>query len=1150
MLRTRASRRRLVRRPTRASVRLLLAVVSLVTISSPVLGAPGEVISKQKISATTGGLGAVLSNGDRFGISAAGLGDVDGDGIADLAVAADRDDDGVGDAGAVFVLFLNQNGTVAGRQKISATTGGFSGSLASGDQFGSQIAALGDLDGDGISELAVGAENHGDGGAARGAVWILFPASDGTVAAETKISDLVGGVTPDLADGDHFGMPTALGDLDGDGTTELAVGSWGDAGSGADTGAVWILFLLPDGRVHHVQKIASAAGGFTGVVTAGDRFGASTAGIGDLDGDGVPDLVVGADLDAAGGMDRGAVWVLFLNDDGRVKAHQKIDGTQGGFGGTLFDGDRFGRQLARLGDVNGDGHPDVAVGAAGRDGGGSDRGAVWVLFLDDDGTVVGETEIGADTGGFGSGLGDGDFLSGATALGDLDGDGVTELAVGAPLDDDGGLDRGAVYVLYLDGSMAICGDGVLDPGEACDDGNGQSRDGCDSTCAIEDELRLFGTAASSGVLSVDVSGVIRDTAVSIGDGPTLLAQRLATGINLDGVLMAAGVSAQAEANRVVTNGIFRSGTLDAEATSLSVAPGRVLGEAKISDTAGGFAGVLDDFDLFGTALAPLPDLDGNGVADLAVGTGSDDDGGAGRGAVWILFLNGDGSVASHQKISDTEGGFTGVLDDDDGFGGAVASLGDLDGDGVGDLAVGAFQDDDGGDRRGAVWILFLNPDGTVDHHRKISDTTGGFGGVLDDGDQFGDSVASLGDLDLDGVGDLAVGAVFDDDGGDARGAVWILFLMADGSVRSHQKISDTAGGFTGVLDDIDQFGGAVAGIGDLDGDRNVDLAVGADSDSDGGAFRGAVWILFLNADGTVAEHQKLSDLEGGFRGVLDDGDLFGRSVSAVGDLDGNGVPDVAVGAESDDDGGVGRGALWLLFLAADGTVSSHQKISDVQGGFSSGLDDGDLFGRSAASLGDLDFDGVAEMAVAAVSDDDGGDVRGAVWILSLDGAAAAFCGDSVRVGSEACDDANGISGDGCYATCDFEDEIEITGTGQGGEIQVVISGVLAVATTSPGESAASVAQALADEANGSAALATAGISAVAIDGRLITNGLYQFVQNTDPGLTVPEPGLATALAIAGLVLAGRSRRGPTSAPQPRKSPPGRAPVSTPARLVT
>ena len=303
-------------------------------------------------------------------------------------------------------------------------------------------------------------------------------------------------------------------------------------------------------------------------------------------------------------------------------------------------------------------------------------------------------------------------------------------------------------------------------------------------------------------------------------------------------------------------------------------PGWVLSHQKISDTEGGFTGILDDSDIFGRSVAALGDLDGDGVGDLAVGAFFDDDGGANcgtppncqRGAVWILFLNPDGTVKSHQKISDTEGGFTGTLHDGDIFGVSVAGLGDLDGDQVADLAVGAYGDDDGGTDYGAVWVLFLNTNGTVKSHQKISDTAGGFTGILDvPGESFGTSVASLGDLDGDGVGDLAVGARNDDDGippsGDNRGAVWILFLNPDGTVKSHQKISNTEGGFTGTLDNADLFGTSVASLGDLDGDGKTDLAVGAYGDDDGGGARGAVWVLFLdgvpscpgdaNGDGTV-----------------------------------------------------------------------------------------------------------------------------------------------------------------------------------------------------------------------------------------------------------------------------------------------------------
>jgi hypothetical protein len=422
------------------------------------------------------------------------------------------------------------------------------------------------------------------------------------------------------------------------------------------------------------------------------------------------------------------------------------------------------------------------------------------------------------------------------------------------------------------------------------------------------------------------------------------------------------------------------------------AQGRVKFHQKISDTAGAFTGTLGNSDYFGAGLVALGDLDGDGVEDVAAGSTGDDDGGHSRGAFWILFLNPDGTVRSHQKVSSTQGGFTGALDNADFFGYPLAAMGDLDGDGIADLAVGAAGDDDGGFQRGAIWILFLNGDGTVKNHQKISDLDGGFTGILDDGDKFGAGLAAIGDLDGDMIGDLAAGAYRDDDGGISefadRGAVWILFLNSDGTVKGHQKISDTAGGFTGGLDDTDQFGNDVAALGDLDGDLVTDLAVGAITDDNLTVNRGAVWILFLNPNGTVRAFQKIGVNDGGFTGELDIGDVFGISLAAPGDLDGDGVGDLCVGAVGDDDGGPTgtcdqRGAIWILFLRTDGTVKSHRKISDTRGGFGGMLDDFDEFGISLAAVPDLDGDGVNELAAGASGDDDGGTDRGAVWLLFL-----------------------------------------------------------------------------------------------------------------------------------------------------------------------
>ncbi len=434
------------------------------------------------------------------------------------------------------------------------------------------------------------------------------------------------------------------------------------------------------------------------------------------------------------------------------------------------------------------------------------------------------------------------------------------------------------------------------------------------------------------------------------------------------VLLAAGA--------LVASGAFASGQT----------PGAVLSDHEITDGSGGLpAALLDYEDRFGVSIASLGDLDGDGIVDLAVGAHRDDDGGVDRGCVYILFLDATSNVKSWQKISSVSGGFTGPLADNDRFGVSVANLGDLNGDDVQDLAVGAYRDDTGGANTGAVWILFLNTDGTVASHQKISQSDGNFGGAIGSGTSFGWAVESIGDLDADGVQDLAVGHSRDDDGGFEAGAIWILFLESDGTVRDEQKIGPGTGGFTGTILQGDRFGSDVSSLGDIDRDGVTDLAVGAFHDDDGGSNRGAIWILFLNADGTVRSHQKISSLGGGFTGPIADEDGFGISCQALGDLGGDGWTDLAVGAYEDDDGGANRGAVWILQLDATGTVIADSRISTSDGNLTGPLSNGDAFGSSLAAVGDLDGDGVADLVTGARLNDANGLNQGGIWVLLLDG---------------------------------------------------------------------------------------------------------------------------------------------------------------------
>lgn len=419
--------------------------------------------------------------------------------------------------------------------------------------------------------------------------------------------------------------------------------------------------------------------------------------------------------------------------------------------------------------------------------------------------------------------------------------------------------------------------------------------------------------------------------------------------------------------------------------------------AKISALEGGFAGPLEDGDAFGASTASIGDLDGDGLADLAAGAPGAGDG-TSRGALWILFSNPDRSVRSSVEIGAGTGGFAGSLVDHDRFGSAVVGLGDVDGDGVGDVAVGAPGSGDfapAAATSGSVWVLFLDPDGTVKSHQEIGDGSGGLSAtLLHDFDLFGTSLAALGDVDGNGVVDLAVGAPgnndYDDFGQncfhfccDTVGAVWILFLGSDGTVQDSHEISAGSGDLPFHLDVEDMFGNSVAALGDLDGDGTVDLAAGSPFTDcqDFGAY-GAAYVLFLAPDGSVQAARRLTEGESGVAGLVEWGAYLGWSLASAGDLDLDGVCEL-VAFLYDDGSGSASGAAWLLFLRSDGTVKKMQKISSPPGGFADQLEDGDAFGSGLGAMSDFDGDGGVELLVGAPGDDDGGADRGAVWWLDL-----------------------------------------------------------------------------------------------------------------------------------------------------------------------
>lgn len=803
-----------------------------------------------------------LDPADYFGFFSANIGDLDGDGIADLATSAYRDDDGGTDRGAVYILFLNSNGSVKSSQKISDTQGGFTGALDNGDYFGASLAGLGDLDGDGINDLAVGATYDDDGASSNsGAVWILFLDSDGTVKSHQKISNSDGGLTTTLGGSDFFGSSLAnVGDFDGDGVTDLAVGAIYDDDGANNAGAVYILTLDSDGTVDSEAKISSTSGNFTETLDISDAFGSSVTSIGDIDNNGVTDIAVGAYLDDDEDTNAGAVYTLLLNADGSVKSSEKLSATLDGKSKVMLKNWYFGFSVANAGDVDGDGIYDIIAGAHGAANG--SVGRFYIITLNNDGSVKSYMTYGKGYGWNISGATSTGYLArSVTWLGDLNNDGASDYAIGSNT----GTNEGAVTIVFGDGSNS--------------------------------------TIPGAGV---------------------------------------------------------------------------VLDFTKLTTDLGGYgSNQLGSSDYFGSAAA-AEDLDGDGIEDLIVGISKDDDGGTDRGAVEILLMNSNSTVKSRTKISNNTTNFSTYLGNSDLFGCSVTSIGDLNGDGNIDLAVGAYSDDDGGTGRGAVYIMFLDSAFAVDSVQKISSINGGLTGPLNDNDRFGISVANVGDIDGDGVVDIAVGASLDDDGGSGRGAVYILFLNTDGTVSSEQKISKTIGGLSYSLSAGDGFGSSICNLGDIDGDGNTDIAVGLPHYA---SEEGKIIVLLLDDDGTVISESVIGDSE--LSDALASFDLFGASLTVVDDLDGNGTVNIAVGAERNKVGDFSNGAVYMLNISDTGTVVDFQRIGAIDGNLKSNIQAFDYFGSSVAFLGDLDGNGQVELAVGAERDDDAASDGGAIHVLSL-----------------------------------------------------------------------------------------------------------------------------------------------------------------------
>jgi len=384
--------------------------------------------------------------------------DFNGDGFEDLAIGVPGEDS---KAGAVNVLYGSASGIKAAGDDIwKQGKDGIAGSKEAGDRFGSTLA-WGDFNLDGYSDLAVAATKEGVAGEAEvGTVHVIYGSASGlTAVGDTTFHQDTFGVAGGNQPGDRFGSALAVGDFNGDGFADLAIGvPFEDTDGVANTGRVGILFGSPTGLTSTGDESWDQdAPGIKGVNSAGDRFGETLA-AGDFNLDGFWDLAIGSPHKAVSGHDQaGSLLVIggsILGLDSG--ADSKWDQDTGTMGNSAETRDRFAATLA-AGDFNGDGRPDLAVGIPDEGVSGKSRaGAVAVMLsgssgLSDSGNQVWHENVGGIRG-----LAEAkDRFGFALAAGDFNNDGRDDLAIGVPNQDVDGEKNAGDVALLLGGANGL-----------------------------------------------------------------------------------------------------------------------------------------------------------------------------------------------------------------------------------------------------------------------------------------------------------------------------------------------------------------------------------------------------------------------------------------------------------------------------------------------------------------------------------------------------------------------------------------------------------------------------------------------------------------------------------------------------------------------
>ena len=450
----------------------------------PALAAPlSGPVSLADVGSTVSG--AILNgavDGGRAGWSVSTAGDINGDGLHDLLIGAPEVAAGGALRGQSYLVYGQPGGSpLSGVLNLADLGAGLPGASFNGitnlDQSGRSVSGAGDVNGDGLDDLVIGAHSAEPEGLIdnQGQSYLIYGRPvESPLAGSLDLADvggaLAGATFNGIADFDYSGWSVSkAGDINGDGIDDLVIGAKYANGVGTYRGQSYLIYGQPTGSpLSGSLNLANVGDTLPGALFSGiedyDRSGWSVSGAGDVNGDGLGDLLIGATGANAGGDDRGHSYLVYGRPGGSpLSGPLDLADLGDTIAGAVFNGigneNQSGWSVSGAGDVNGDGLDDFLIGARLPETDGRDRGQSYLVYGQPGNAPLSGSLNLADLGGAIAGatfnwIGDDDSIQMTgishmvSSAGDVNGDGLDDLLIGSPYVSPGIWERGQTYLIY------------------------------------------------------------------------------------------------------------------------------------------------------------------------------------------------------------------------------------------------------------------------------------------------------------------------------------------------------------------------------------------------------------------------------------------------------------------------------------------------------------------------------------------------------------------------------------------------------------------------------------------------------------------------------------------------------------------------------